>query len=205
MGRHNHNQIHRDAALAGGSTGPGNVLYDAAGNITFSSGATPPTTANMYAIGSIFVQNDATTPSDGVYINNGTVASPTFVPIGSLGNYISIAVPVLASDVDKFVWIAPFAVNFISATCVYSAAVGTAATLAIRKITANAQAPGAAAGASVVELISGTFDLNTTVNTVQTKLANVVPVASGNRIAFDFSAALGTLAGCVVTLNFTTA
>jgi len=127
-----------------------------------------------------------------------------------VGARISIAVPLRAADVDSFVWVAPVACTLVSVTEVHSVISTGAATLGIRKITANSQAPGASAGANVVELLATAIDLNgVAANTLTTAslsaVAGVLTIAAGNRIAFDFSAAVTGLAGCVVTLNFTAA
>ena len=70
------------------------------------------------------------------------------------------------SDDDKFIWIAPFDVKVRSIKYLPAVA-GTdagAVSLDVRKINA-ASAPGAAAGANVIELLTTAFDLKAAANT----------------------------------------
>lgn len=78
---------------------------------------------------------------------------------------------------------------------IHSVAGSAAYAVAVRKITVDGVAPNAAAGATVVELLSGTtIALTGAANTAQVTVPIVNTVAKGDRIAFNFS---GTNTGYV--------
>jgi hypothetical protein len=107
-----------------------------------------------------------------------------------------------ANSVDQHVWFAHRKCKLLGIKEIHSVAGGAAAAVRPRKITADATAPGAAAGATVLEL-SAAIDLTTTANTAQTPAVTT----TGNRntflknekLALDFS---GTLTGLVGMIEF---
>ena len=117
-----------------------------------------------------------------------------------------VNVPITASSVSTWTFTADANYTLVSVRENHSVAGSTSAAVAIRKVLADAVAPGASAGTNVVELLSGpTIDLTATANTTQTpalvSTAGVTNIAAGNKIAFSFSGTLTGLVGCV-TLEF---
>jgi len=127
--------------------------------------------------------------------------------LGNRGDKFSIAVPMNSLNVDAFVWTAPAACKLLRVTEVHAVA-STSGTLGLRKITADSQAPGAAAGASVVELLTSATAINlaSAANTVVTAplsaVAGALQIPDGARIGFDIAGTMTNLAGGVVTLTF---
>lgn len=118
---------------------------------------------------------------------------------------IIVTSELLASSVDKHIFIAPFACRVISAREIHSVVGGASAAVRLRKIT-DTSAPGAAASATVKELTTATFDLTATINTTQvgTLVAAAAKVinsdfvlAAGDKLALDFSGTLTGLVGLV--------
>jgi len=101
-----------------------------------------------------------------------------------------------ATDANVFVADRPY--QLMKVRTAYAAAAGGALTLDIKKCS------GTTAPASGTTMLSGTINLNSSINTVisTTPSATVADtkVATGDRIAFDFTGSIGSLAGCVVTL-----
>lgn len=103
-----------------------------------------------------------------------------------------------ASLVDETFFIAnrPFKVRSVSA--VFSVTNGAALTVQLSKDTGT-NAPGAG-----TDLLTTALDLNTTANTVLTGVlvgtAGVTSLATGNRLAVDFSAAGTNIVGFVLTV-----
>lgn len=119
-----------------------------------------------------------------------------------------LAVPIIAGEVSKHVFIADRAYKVKSIEEVHSAVSTAANTLTIRKIlAASASAPNAAAGANVKELLQAGFDLKSAVDTpvagVLTATAADLAFADGDKLAFALSAATTGLAGCVVVIVLT--
>jgi len=101
-----------------------------------------------------------------------------------------------ATDTNAFIADRPYQLRSVRA--VYATAAGGALTLDVKKCS------GTTAPASGTTMLSATVNLNTTINTVITAglsatAANLL-LATGDRIAFDFSAAIQSLGGCVVEL-----
>lgn len=103
-----------------------------------------------------------------------------------------------ADAVDQSIFIADRGYDLVSFEVVYGAAVGSACTLDLKKCT------GTTAPASGTTMLSSTANLNTTVNTVQSVALSATEantqLADGDRLALDFSAAGGSLAGLAVTV-----
>lgn len=119
-----------------------------------------------------------------------------------------LAVPIIAGEVSKHVFIADRAYKVKSIEEVHSVVSTAANTLTIRKIlAASASAPNAAAGANVKELLQAGLDLKSAVDTpvagVLTATAADLALADGDKLAFALSAATTGLAGCVVVIVLT--
>ena len=116
---------------------------------------------------------------------------------------VTISVELLAASVDKWVFIANRAYEVVSIEEVHSVVGGASAAVKARKVL-NVSAPGASAGANVVEFATAAFDLTAAVNTVQTATlsatASDYQLADGDKIGLDFS---GTLTGLVGVLTIT--
>jgi hypothetical protein len=131
--------------------------------------------------------------------------------IGNRGDKFSITFPLLGSAVDTFVWAAPTACKLVQIQEQHSADANSTQTLNIRKITANSVAPGAAAGSTCIELLATALGLsaaatpaaaaNTLVTASLSTVSGARDIAAGNRIAFDFSAAITSYVGAV-TMTF---
>ena len=117
-------------------------------------------------------------------------------------NYFTVQVQMIATAVDIYAWYAPRRCKLMGIKEVHSVVGGASAAVRPRKITADATAPGAAAGATVLEL-SAAIDLTTTANTEQTPAVTTTGdrhiFAAGERLALDFS---GTLTGLVGMVEF---
>ncbi len=78
----------------------------------------------------------------------------------------------------------------------YAVAGPSGLTMAVRKITAPATAPTAAAGATVIELLTTPFTLDSTANTMQTgslvTSASALTILPGNKIGVSISSATQT-------------
>lgn len=111
-----------------------------------------------------------------------------------------VTTELLAASVDKWAFVAPFPCEVIDVREIHSVVGGASAAVRPRLIT-NVSAPGAAAGANVIEMTAA-FDLTATVNTVVTGtiVAAAARLAAGEKIGLDFS---GTLTGLVGHLSFT--
>lgn len=96
MPGHNFNE---EAFGQGKYGGTPDRLYDASGNITFDSGATPPTDGTVgYAQGAIFIQTDAGGTATSILSNSGTASSSVFSSIVTALGGIPVSVPVSASN-----------------------------------------------------------------------------------------------------------
>lgn len=115
----------------------------------------------------------------------------------------SVAVASTTADQDLF--IATSAVQIVSVR--FSFVTGsTSGTLALRKIT-DTSAPGAAAGATVLELLTTALDLSTAVvaNTVTsgvlTSTISKRIFKPGDRLSADFGGTLTSLANCLIQIE----
>src|SRR5690242_17941840 len=95
-----------------------------------------------------------------------------------------------ATDANVVICDRPYELRKFSVA--YAAAAGAALTLDIKKCTGT-QAP-----ASGTTMLAATADLNTTINTVQSPALSATvanrKTATGDRIAFDFTGSIGSLA-----------
>jgi hypothetical protein len=120
---------------------------------------------------------------------------------------VFLTVPIAAASVDTWAFIADraYTVNSIKEVHTVAGSDGSAVTLDVRKITADATAPGAAAGATVKELLTTAFDLKSTANTpvtgTLTATAADLNLAAGDRIGFNFAGTLTSLAGGLVLVE----
>jgi hypothetical protein len=120
-------------------------------------------------------------------------------------NAINVSADLLAGSIPgQWLWIAPFPCRVTAIRAVWSVAGGSAANVRPRKITADATAPGAAAGATVIELTAAVIDLTATANVLTSPAlsatASDLVFATGDRLALLFT---GTLTGLVGKLCVT--
>lgn len=113
-----------------------------------------------------------------------------------------IQATLLAASVDTHIFVADQAYQVTSITEIHSVVGGASAAVRPRKIT-DTSAPGAAASATVKEL-STAADCTATINTTQTLTLSTtlsdLQLATGDKIALDFS---GTLTGLVGVICLT--
>lgn len=116
------------------------------------------------------------------------------------GTIFVVPSQLLAAAVDRHVFVASQPCQLIAVEEIHSVVGGASAAVRPRKIT-NTSAPGAAAGANVIELCQS-LDLTATANTrvSGTLVAGATTFAAGDRLAEDFS---GTLTGLLGTLVYT--
>lgn len=116
------------------------------------------------------------------------------------GTVFAVSSHLLAVSVDRWVFVAPQRCQLIAVEEVHSVVGGASAAVRPRKVTAVA-APGANAGATVIELTAA-FDLTSAVNTVVsgTLVSAATTFEVGDRLAEDVS---GTLTGLVGCLSYT--
>lgn len=112
-----------------------------------------------------------------------------------------ISTEMFATDVDKWIWVAPYPCQ-VTAVKEFHSVAGTdagAVTVGVRKVTANAVAPGAAAGANVKEFLTADLNLKATANTVVSgTLSSTVTdlqLAKGDRIGVNYTGVLTALVG----------
>lgn len=117
------------------------------------------------------------------------------------GDRFAVTATLLAASVDTWVFVAPVPCVLVAVEEIHSVVGGSSAAVRPRKVTAVA-APGASAGATVIEL-TGAFDLEATANTVVSGTVVTTDGANefdaGDTLGLDFS---GTLTGLVGHLTF---
>jgi hypothetical protein len=111
----------------------------------------------------------------------------------------SVTTDLMAASVDKWVFVADRAYRVELIEEIHSVVGGSGAAVSFRKVTAaGTAAPGAAAGATVVEFQVAAIDLTATINVTQTPalsaVAGALNLADGDKIGTDFA---GTLTGLV--------
>jgi hypothetical protein len=120
---------------------------------------------------------------------------------GSPLGQVTIFTQLIATDVDRHLFVADGPYKVLGFREIHSVVGGAAAAVRPRKIT-DTSAPGAAAGATVKELTTANIDLTAVVNTVVTPAlvatAADLLLAAGDKVSLDFS---GTLTGLVGTLT----
>ena len=121
-----------------------------------------------------------------------------------LTHNLFVTVPLIATSVDTFVYIAlGHAVEVVGATYLSTAAGtdGGAVTVDLRKITDNTSAPGAAASGTVLELFTAALSLKTAANAVTaatlTGTTANLRLAVGNKLGINL---VGTMTAVVGTL-----
>lgn len=124
-------------------------------------------------------------------------------PMGRGNDYI-VRRDLTASSVDEHVWFAPRRCRLVGIKNINSVLGGASAAVRPRKITADATAPGAAAGATVIELTTANINLVATANAEQEPTLDDTPAANlifeeGDKLAHDFS---GTLTGLVGVIAY---
>jgi hypothetical protein len=115
--------------------------------------------------------------------------------VTSLGKKV-ITFDVMAASVNKHVFVADRAYEVELIKEIHSVVGGASANVKIRRIT-DTSAPGAAASATVVELVTAGIDLTTTINTTQTPTlvtGSTTRLAAGDKLSCLFA---GTLTGLV--------
>jgi hypothetical protein len=117
----------------------------------------------------------------------------------------SVGIPLTGTMVDQHVFVADRAYKVSAINEIHSVVGGAGANVRPRKIT-DTSAPGAVAGATVKELTTAVFDLTAVINTTQTGVLSATAadllLATGDKIALDFS---GTITGLVGMLTITLA
>lgn len=119
------------------------------------------------------------------------------------GNSFTVRRDLTANSVDEHVWFAPERCKLIGIKEIHSVVGGASAAVRPRRITADVTAPGAAAGATVIELTGADIDLTATADTEQepalsTTLSDL-RFDAGDKLAHDFS---GTLTGLVGMIEY---
>ena len=119
-------------------------------------------------------------------------------------DYLVVRSPLDAASVDRAIWICPAERSYrlSSISEVHSVVGGASAAVRPRKVTGTT-APGASAGATVIEQ-SAAIDLTATINTVVRPALTGTEAqrtfVPGDRLCLDFS---GTLTGLVGHVEFT--
>lgn len=119
----------------------------------------------------------------------------------------SITRELLAASVDNFLWVADRAVTLVKASVITTVAGGAGSTLDIRKVTAAGVAlAGAAAGATVVEMLATAIALDATAATTTfvgslSAVAGALNMAIGDKLAINYTNAITGLVG-VLTCDF---
>lgn len=110
-----------------------------------------------------------------------------------------------ATAIASNVWVATRPCKLIGVKEIHSVVGGTSAAIRPRKIT-DTSAPGASAGATVIELTSAAIDLTATVNVTQTPTlvttGSVPYFKVGHRLCHSTAGTLTGLAGGVVEYTF---
>lgn len=123
-----------------------------------------------------------------------------------LADRVPISTELLAASVDKWIFVADRAYKVLAVRTITSVIGGSGAQIILRKVTAaGTAAPGAAAGATVIDLTAA-IDLTATVNVAQTTTiitaASANVLAAGDKLGLDFAGTLTGLVGlCVVYLE----
>ena len=130
------------------------------------------------------------------------MGAPDFGALGGFREYITT--DLLATSVDKHIFVATRACRVVAIREIHSVLGGASAAVRPRKIlSASASAPGATAGENVIELTTANISLTTgaSIDVVQSPTlsatASDLVLAVGDKIALDFS---GTLTGLVGVL-----
>lgn len=146
------------------------------------------------------VASDATDWTVSLTGQNGGAVSPI--------NRHLVTVSLAAADVDKWAFVADRAYTVKSIKEIHSVAGndGGAVTLDVRKITAaTVAAPGAAAAAGVVEMLSAALNLKSTADTTVaaslSAVAGALTLAAGDKIGLNFIGTLTALAGGNLTIE----
>lgn len=117
------------------------------------------------------------------------------------GTEWSVTVPLAASAVDTWAYIASAPCQVIGVEEIHSVVGGAAAAVRPRKVT-DTSAPGAAASGTVKELTTAALDLTATINTRVTGTLSAttsdLQFAAGDRLGLDFSGTLTGLVGVLV-------
>jgi hypothetical protein len=117
--------------------------------------------------------------------------------------------PIATTAIDQWLWTHPgnsMSYELVGVTGDWAVVAGQAAGLALRKVTAEATAPSAAAGATVIEMLSADFDFTTTANTkVQASLiasASSRSFVAGNKLGANFTGTTTSLVGAIIVVTF---
>jgi hypothetical protein len=121
---------------------------------------------------------------------------------GEKSQTLVVSAELLAASVDKFVFMADRPYQVTAVKEIHSVVGGASAAVRPRKITAAAtDAPGATAGTTVKELTTAAIDLTATINTTQTPALSATAadllLATGDKLALDFSGTLTGLVGAI--------
>lgn len=124
---------------------------------------------------------------------------------GATGGMFTVTDDLIAASVDEWVFVAPAACQLVAIGEIHNVVGGSGAAVTPRRVTAaGTDAPGASAGATVIELTAAAIDLTATINVAQspavetTAGANVF--AAGDKLGHNFA---GTLTGLVGKIAYT--
>lgn len=203
--RNSWNARARDAAVGGGSAGAGNRLYDQSGNITFDVGPTVPSDGTAgYAIGAIFVQNDAATGPAGTFVNGtGTATSSAFTSLAATNPQL-ISLPITAAQFGTYggtnqqciLWTAPSICTIGGALIEIHEVAGAAGSGSLLKV-----ATGTTAIESGTSIGSGVLNLTGTARTAIVRTLTNTNLAAGTRVGID-TAAASAVTGYIGTISF---
>lgn len=158
--------------------------------------------ATIHGVGNVFMGVVAQAAG----ANDTTVLVDLNHRVGQSGRVI-VCVPYDAASVDTWAFIADraYTVKAIKHQHTVVVSATNAATLAVRKITADAVAPGATAGANCKELLGSALNLKATANTTVagtlSSTAADLALAAGNKIGLDFTGTLTALAGGLLQIE----
>jgi hypothetical protein len=137
-------------------------------------------------------------PSNAVAEERAIAQADAGIRVFGIENIMTLAVDHLTAAAGVYVYIAPVKCRVVKIQEVHSVVGGASAAVRPRKVTADAVAPAAVAGATVLELTTAAIDVTNTVNTVQTPTLSATEtdliLAVGDRIALNFT---GTMTAAV--------
>lgn len=135
------------------------------------------------------------------------MATGSFSPTGRGNDYVVTVSLDAATAVDRYLWQAPRRCKLLEHSTIHSTAGAAGSTYRPRKITADAVAPGAAAGATVKELTTAAVALDATANTPRQPALSATEAdrifQEGDLLAIDVGATAPTgLVGLVLEFRF---
>ncbi len=171
----------------------GTILAKPVVGILFAAGTTVPADATPgYAPGCIFIDHDSTTDGSMVFINEGTQLSSDFNAVQSNASaefVLSLVLDPFATVTERDLWVAPFACQVTGITYVISTLQGGALTATIVKAVGTDTPVKTTTPMVTADVIDLDGDAYTVVTPTLTATTADLVLATGNRIAIDYSAA----------------